>query len=123
MKNIYSKFTCLIFVTTVLVSCEVLELDLTTDPNQLSIEQSDPNLLLNDIQVDFRGIWNGFNNPSRDIIRMENLFGSYGDQVSVTTFDTNTGEWASAYRSAANVQLLQNQLAAGLDIPVHVGIT
>ena len=41
---------CAIFV---LVSCETIELDLTSNPNALSPEQADPTFFLNSIQVDF----------------------------------------------------------------------
>lgn len=118
IKNLLS----LVFIAVLLSSCESTELDLVTDPNNLSVDQSDPNLVLNSVLLNFTGIWNGLNNPSRDLIRMENQFATYGDVVSVNTLDLAGGEYATSYRNFANIDLLEELNDSGSDLPIHVGI-
>lgn len=123
MKNIKLKYIS-VFATAILmlISCESTELDLVVDPNNLSPEQSDPNFLLNNIMLDFATTWNGFNNPSRDLTRMENLFSTYNTLITTGTLDGANGEYATSYRSFANTDLLEELNNSGSDIPVHVGI-
>lgn len=123
MKYIKLKISAIIaFTAVILFSCESTELDLTTDPNDLSVEQSDPNFLLNSVLLNFTSVWNGFNGPSRDITRMENLFSTYSNVVNTLTLDGAAGEYATSYRTFANIQLLEDLNDSGNDIPVHVGI-
>ncbi|NNM23115.1 MAG: hypothetical protein HKO54_06160, partial [Flavobacteriaceae bacterium] len=59
MKNIY-KITILASVLTFFASCEVVELELLENPNNITVESADPNFVLNDIQLTFRGIVGGY---------------------------------------------------------------
>ncbi len=104
------------------IACESTELDLTTDPNNLSVDDADPNFVLNSVLLNFTSIWNGFNGPSRDITRMENLFSTYGSVVNTSNLDGAGGEYATSYRNFANVALLEEINDGGGDIPLHVGI-
>ncbi|TVZ52058.1 SusD/RagB family nutrient-binding outer membrane lipoprotein [Dokdonia sp. Hel_I_53] len=123
MKYIKYKLSAYIAcLALIFASCESTELDLTTDPNNLSVEQSDPNFLLNGVLLNFTSVWNGFNGPSRDLTRMENLFSTYGSIVNTLTLDGATGEYATSYRTFGNIQLLEDLNNDGADIPVHVGI-
>jgi len=121
MKNIQYILTIAVFA--LLIGCETTELDLTTDPNNLSLDQVDANLLLNDIQTTFVGIYNGYNAPSRDLMRMENLFGTYFNLVDVNTLDNAGGEWAQSYQLFSNVNILSElNAASGGELPFHTGI-
>ena len=51
MNKIFKKFALIFAAGAVLTSCETTELDLTVSPNELSPTQSDPNLLLNSMQL------------------------------------------------------------------------
>lgn len=109
------------FTLLLLASCEVTDLDLQEDINNLSVSQADANLLLNNIQLDFAGIYNGYSAPSRDIVRMENQFGQYPNIVDDVTLDGAGGEWAQSYQLFGNVALLQT-IADQEDLPFHRGI-
>lgn len=53
MKNISTYIASVLFVGSLMVSCESTELDLTQDPNFLTPEQASPDFFLNSIQEDF----------------------------------------------------------------------
>ncbi|MEZ4811530.1 MAG: SusD/RagB family nutrient-binding outer membrane lipoprotein [Allomuricauda sp.] len=53
MKKISTYIASVLFVGSLMVSCESTELDLTSDPNYLIPDQATPDLLLNSIQEDF----------------------------------------------------------------------
>ncbi|MCZ6594985.1 MAG: SusD/RagB family nutrient-binding outer membrane lipoprotein, partial [Bacteroidetes bacterium] len=59
MKNII-KITLLASVISLFTSCEVSELELLENPNNITVESADPNFVLNDIQLTFRGIFRGY---------------------------------------------------------------
>ncbi|NNM24319.1 MAG: hypothetical protein HKO54_12290, partial [Flavobacteriaceae bacterium] len=58
MKKI--KFGTLALFIGLLTSCEVVELELLENPNNITVESADPNFVLNDIQLTFRGIVGGY---------------------------------------------------------------
>lgn len=125
MKNIklFTKTICALFCLTLIsVGCEdTFDLD-NTDPNNLSVDQADPDFILNEMQLDFVGnVWSDFNAPSRDIVRQENMFDAYGTEVSPTTLDGGGGAYAQTYRSQENLELLK-ELGAQGEIPYHIGI-
>ena len=53
MKKISTYIASVLFVGSLMVSCESTELDLTADPNFLTPEQASPDFFLNSIQEDF----------------------------------------------------------------------
>ena len=59
MKNII-KITLLASVIGLFTSCEVSELELLNNPNNITVESADPNFVLNDIQLTFRNIVSGY---------------------------------------------------------------
>ena len=74
MKNIY-KFLILTFVVSgsMFYSCETTELDLLVDPTDLTT--ADPDLLLNQIQLNFRSSMITFNDRGADLGRVDYMFG------------------------------------------------
>jgi hypothetical protein len=121
MKNIL-KITLLSAMVTFFVGCETGELELLVSPNDVTIDNADPNFVLNDIQLTFNGIVGGYSGPSRSITRQINMFGTYNNAVSETTL---RGEWAQSYQMFANIDLLnginETQIETG-GVPYHVGI-
>jgi hypothetical protein len=85
MKKLY-KFLLISVLSSVTLfySCDTVELELLTSPNALSTEQADPDLLLNNIQLSYRGSQRTFQNLSADLGRIDYMFGrnyldNYGD--------------------------------------------
>jgi len=121
MKNII-KITFLASVIGLFTSCEVSELELLENPNNITVESADPNFVLNDIQLTFRGIFRGYSGTSTGLMRMRYLFGTYANAVSDLTISF---EWSQSYQMFGNIDLLQgvNDLAEeGEEIPYHVGV-
>ena len=121
MKNIF-KITLLASVLGFFASCETVELDLLENPNNIAIGTADPNFVLNDIQLTFNGIVNGYSGTATGLMRMRNQFGTYPNSV---TEQTISGEWQQSYQMFNNIRLLEgiNELAEeGDEIPYHVGV-
>ncbi|HBR54931.1 MAG TPA: SusD/RagB family nutrient-binding outer membrane lipoprotein [Flavobacteriaceae bacterium] len=121
MKNIL-KITLLSAIVAFFVGCETGELELLVSPNDVTIDNADPNFVLNDIQLTFNGIVSGYSAPSRAITRQVNQFDTYNNAVSETTLQ---GEWAQSYQMFANIDLLgginETQAETG-GVPYHLGV-
>lgn len=74
-----------------LFTCESVDLDLQESPNELTLEQSDPDLILNNIQLKFATLWSQFNNPDLQLVRMENQRNTYAANIDETTLQDFTG--------------------------------
>ncbi len=78
-------------------SCESTELDLTKNPNQLDSNQSDPDLLLNSIQIDFGKVVERFGAIAGQVTRIDNMNGrDYQNVYSPTDFND---VWSGSYQS------------------------
>jgi hypothetical protein len=96
MKKLY-KFLLISVLSsiTLFYSCDTLELEQLTSPNALSTDQADPDLLLNSIQLSYRGSQRTFQANSAELGRISYMFGrnyldNYGD-------GTLGGPWNSFY--------------------------
>lgn len=121
MKNLL-KITLLSAVIACFTSCETAELELLVSPNDVTIDNADPNFVLNDIQLTFNGIIGGYSGPSRTITRQVNMFDSYNNVVGNGTLN---GVWNQSYQMFSNIDLLQginDAQAENGGIPYHVGI-
>lgn len=121
MKNLI-KITFLSAVVALFASCETSELELLVSPNDVTIDNADPNFVLNDIQLTFNSVVGGYDGSSRAIIRQINLFDSYSGAVSNTTLN---GAFSQSYQMFSNIDLLQGINDAQADnggIPYHVGV-
>jgi hypothetical protein len=119
MKNIF-KISLLSVMFVFFTNCEVTELDLLEDPNNINIESADPNFILNNVELTFSEIMNGLSGPSMAITRMTNMFGTYNQAVDENTF---AFEWPAAYGMFVDVDLLE-QINENdpVGIPYHVGV-
>jgi Starch-binding associating with outer membrane len=121
MKNLI-KITLLSAVVAFFTSCETAELELLVSPNDVTIDNADPNFVLNDIQLTFNGIVGGYSGASRAITRQVNQFGSYNTTV---TNNTLNGVWSSSYQMFSNIDLLEGINEAQAEdggIPFHIGM-
>lgn len=102
MKKIFKKFT-LIFATVGLLTtgCETTDLDLTVSPNDLSPEQSDPNLLLNAIQLAYVSNQDDFSDNTAGLTRIQYFGGrNYFNGLPGNTLNA---PWARTYSSSFNI--------------------
>ena len=76
MKKLYNILIVSLMVSSIgFYSCETVELERVIDPNALSSDQADPNLLLNSIQLAYVQNQTVFNNNSADLARIDYMFG------------------------------------------------
>ncbi|QLG46078.1 SusD/RagB family nutrient-binding outer membrane lipoprotein [Costertonia aggregata] len=112
MKNIFKYISLAMFAGLLLVtSCESVELDLAGNPNELTPDQSSPDLFLNSIQTDFATFtelmsWNG-----GDLVRISYLNGrNYQNIANYAPAQLNL-EWNIAYQGDNG-----EVLASGLEV-------
>ena len=108
---------CAIFV---LVSCETIELDLTSNPNALSPEQADPTFFLNSIQVDFAFWVNTMGDRGGELTRINYMNGR--NYNTIYSPDSWNGVWSSAYRGMLEDIRLMNLLADEAWLTFHKGM-
>jgi hypothetical protein len=98
MKKLY-KFLLISVLSSVTLfySCDTIELEQLTSPNALSPEQADADLLLNNIQLTYRGSQRTFQAVSADLGRVDFMFG----RNYLENYDDGTlnGPWNSYYSS------------------------
>ena len=126
MKYIYRLIVAALFVTvsaTSFYSCETVEMELLASPNALSSDQADPDLLLNSIQLSYRGSQRTFSNNSGDLGRISYMGGrqyldNYGD-------GTLNGAWNSFYSNNQPNLLALEQISEAnpdRDLSYHLGV-
>lgn len=101
--NILSKSAIAIFLVS-FISCEITDLDQQQDPSILTPVSADPELLLNNIQLEFiRGIAydegneDGLNPTVSEFTRMTHLFGPYTGSFTLSAGILNRNLWLSFY--------------------------
>lgn len=121
MKNIFNIITIVGIISFTLFSCESTELDKTTNPNNLSPEQSDVNSLLNNIQLEFIGIVeNGLGRVGGELARIDYMNGTdYTNAFSPAGFNN---EWTSAYADMLADIRIMTPNAESDELFYHVGI-
>lgn len=115
MKNIINKFLLFALVFTI-SSCEF---DLLNDPNNVTLESSDINLLLNTAQLDFASVYNNFQRRGGQVSRIYHL-GSDTWEVAYPQDAMNGDAWPYA----TLLQDLQSikQIATERNFKRHLGI-
>jgi len=103
MKNIL-KIAFLASAIGFFASCETVELELLENPNNITVESADANFVLNDIQLAFNGVVNGYSGSNTGLTRMRYQFGTYANSI---TDQTANGEWNGSYQMFGNIDLLQ----------------
>ena len=97
MKKIFKIFTMIFAIGTIITSCETTDLDLTVSPNELSPSQSDPNLLLNAMQLAYASNQFSLSDITAELTRIEYFSGrNYFNSLSGTTLNA---VWARTYSS------------------------
>ena len=76
MKKLY-KFLLISVLSsiTLFYSCDTVELEILTSPNALSVDQADPDLLLNSMQLSYRSSQRTFQANSAELGRISYMFG------------------------------------------------
>jgi hypothetical protein len=106
--RIMKRILAIISVTALLVfivgSCDFFNLDLTEDPDEVTLSDANPDYALNAMQVDFKNFlndddpanWNGMNKFGMEVVRMMNPWGgTYENAYNPTNFDN---VWNNAYQ-------------------------
>ncbi len=99
MKRIFKKFgSSALMATLLLGACETIELDITDNPNQLSLDQSSADLLLNSIQIDFATFVELMGQNGGDLVRIGYMSGrNYQNVANYSPANLNL-EWNIAYQ-------------------------
>ncbi len=125
MKNKYKYLLLAIIAsTTFYYSCETLELEMLVDPNALSDNQANPDLLLNAIQLNYLSAITSLNNNSENLSRLGQFRGAtYFDGLGSGTLN---GAWENLYSGIipdiANLQALHDNPNIERDLSFHLGI-
>lgn len=101
MKNIFKHITLVLLAGFSFLACETTELDLTVSPNELSPTQSDPNLLLNAIQLAYASNQHSLSEEVGELTRIE-YFGNR-DYFAGLPGSTLNAVWARTYSSDFNI--------------------
>ena len=74
MKKVYKFFILSLAITGLMFqSCETIELEATDNPNSLTVDQIDPLLLYNSIQLNYLAAVTTFNNNGGQLARIDYL--------------------------------------------------
>ena len=135
MNKILRKITLIFAAGAIATSCETTELDLTVSPNELSPTQSDPNLLLNSIQLAYASNQHTLSESVGELTRIEYFFGR--NYFNALPGNTLNAVWARTYSSsftfpgngAVDVGILTNLQAleqidaeTDVDYSFHIGL-
>jgi len=129
MKTIKSKIRILYLLIVVLIAgCETTDLELLNDPSSLSPESVDPELLLNNIQLQFVNAIaynedneDGINVRAAEFVRMQHLFGAYAGPFSLTSGSIDD-LWTSLYRETLQDINTLLPLANDRDLQGYIGV-
>ncbi len=89
------KFLKSFFITGLIVLATSCNLDLLDDPNAVKLSQTDPSLLLNNIQIGMAGFFNTASTFGMQVTRLQNSGGSvYENFANPQSYD---GIWTAAY--------------------------
>jgi hypothetical protein len=123
MKKLY-KFLLISVLSsiTLFYSCDTVELEILTSPNALSVDQADPDLLLNSVQLSYRRSQRVFQENSAELGRIDNMFGrNYFENYGPATLNT---PWNSYYSN--NLPNLQTLITLNenpdKDLSYHIGM-
>lgn len=90
-------------------SCETIELELVENPNGLSEDQADPNLLLNSVQLAYLSNLGYFNGRASSLTRL-NVFFSRDYFAGITPISVN-GVWTRTYSTTGTRGMIPNTFA------------
>jgi hypothetical protein len=119
MKKIIKYLSVSLGVAVLFLSCEVNDFDLQDNPNFLTPESADPELLLNEIQYLFQDIMGDMNRNTDDIMRYEAMTDNYGDVASSSVLNV---EWERYYEALLISRTIENQATADSNLLFHNAI-
>ncbi len=100
--KIYLKYILAVtLISFTIVGCDQLELDMRVSPNDLAADASDPNLLLNSVQLAYAGNQSTLSGLAGQLTRIEYFFGR--DYFNNLPGSTMNGVWSRTYSSGATV--------------------
>ena len=98
----------------------ILELDMTENPNALTPDQADPDFLLNKVQIDYASWIESFGYTGAQVTRIDQMSGrDYTSAYGPTAFD---GRWSSAYRGMMEDLAVMNGLAEEAELTHHIAM-
>ncbi|MDC6366517.1 MULTISPECIES: SusD/RagB family nutrient-binding outer membrane lipoprotein [Flavobacteriaceae] len=124
--SIYTSFLVMLLI--LFNSCEIGDLDQLEDPSNLKPSSADPELLLNNVQLQFmRGI--AYNEDNEDAInvraaefvRMQHLFGAYSGPFSLASSSVDD-LWTDLYRETLQDINVLIPLAEERELDGYVGV-
>ncbi|NHF58244.1 SusD/RagB family nutrient-binding outer membrane lipoprotein [Flavobacteriaceae bacterium TP-CH-4] len=134
MKKIFKHLVIILLVVGLAESCETTDLDGRVSPNDLSVDQADPNLLLNAVQLAYATNQQTFSDNAAALTRIDYFFGrDYFNQLPGTVLN---GAWSRTYSSntsfvgdvvsvgiLTNLQALESIDAnTDVDYSFHIGV-
>jgi len=130
MKNYFKYIASFAFICLLSIGCDQTDLDLQVSPNDLAADASDPNLLLNAVQIAYSRNQRTLSDLSAQMTRIDYFFGrDYFNNLPGSTLDA---VWRRTYSSSStptfqgvgiltNLQTLE-QLNEGGSTDFHVGV-
>ena len=115
------KFLKSFFITGLIILATSCNLDLLDDPNAVKLSQTDPSLLLNNIQIGMAGFFNTASTFGMQVSRLQNSGGSvYENFSNPQSFD---GLWSAAYANVLTDCDVLIRQADEKQYTVHSGMT
>ncbi len=129
MKTIKNNLKVIYLLVLVgLISCETTNLNELNDPSNLTPASADPELLLNNVQLQFVNAIaynedneDGINVRAAEFVRMQHLFGAYAGPFSLTSGSIDN-DWTNLYREALQDIKTLIPLAEERDLQGFVGV-
>lgn len=128
MKTIKIKLLLGLCLLMIALGCETTELDLLDDPSNLTPNNADPDLLLNNVQLQFVNAIaynedneDGANVRASEFARMQHLFGAYAGPFSLTAGAIDDF-WDSFYLQTLKDISLLIPLAESRNLQGHIGV-
>jgi len=123
MKKIFKYLLMTVVASsTMFYSCDTLELEDLTDPNSLSADLADADLLLNNIQLNFLGAMQDQQANGAQLARISNMRG----KVYYNNFSSGTvsGSWGALYSGIMpDLQAIESQNGEENTLAFHLGIS
>ncbi len=129
MKTIKNKLKvmCLLLLISI-AGCETSDLNQLNDPSNLTPSSADPELLLNNVQLQFVNAIaynedneDGINTRAAESVRMQHLFGAYSGPFSLTSSSMDR-DWTNLYREALQDINILLPLAEERDLKGFIGV-
>lgn len=119
MKRYFNKILVLLTVLA-FSACDVLDLETKDNPNFLTPDQADVDLLLNNVQKETTDFFEVANQFGMDVTRMKHMFGPlYFNAYGPTSYDVT---WSQAYSTTLQDIASAKALAEAGGLTDHLGV-